>query len=594
VTTTPTVKVSDADGNGVSGTMVTFTVAAGGGVLGTTAQATSASGMAGTTWTLGRFGTNTITATAAGVNGNITFTANAIAPTLTQLGAGYTGYLSGWLNGNNPPPEEYRYGFGFYSSVHTLNAAQVLAQLGWGTWLYPENRSFGQPLCPTGTLARDNWPEWGPTWDGVYQTVEGGMGQWLGSRFPSPTPKFRLNATPDCYNTQISSSAWQFGGTLLPAGKIGLAQLSNRILVPPDGFTFVSTASSQSFVGHAWLALPLTPAYTSPAGVPTGDQSWTLFMRTSNFNGAIAFYTPETWSAVHTNDRTAVGRGHDTRPGWAGSAAIEFGTIPVFENTDSTGVRYRRIPALTFPANANGEAIIQQDFRYYSRQAIWNGVANWIDNGVPAAQLNTTATTEANITTTNFGVRMIPGDEAIELSNWFTGGTILTSTGRTALGIKWIGTTQRGLLPEYYRRTGSSWRPVPVAEVPRETWLIDQSFRTAPTSSFPAVDQSASSPWTSARWRAGPFTTSLNDGSVVEYVWYKFIEQPAIARLGLSDQALQKLQTFVESFHERNGLIGIGIAPPTSGAIATFDSGLFVTPPAGLEKGYVPVVIRQR
>jgi hypothetical protein len=38
---------------------------------------------------------------------------------------------------------------------------------------------------------------------------------------------------------------------------------------------------------------------------------------------------------------------------------------------------------------------------------------------------------------------------------------------------------------------------------------------------------------------------------------------------------------------------GITIPPPSSGNLATLDPGLIVTPPAGLEKGYVPIVIRQ-
>jgi len=35
------------------------------------------------------------------------------------------------------------------------------------------------------------------------------------------------------------------------------------------------------------------------------------------------------------------------------------------------------------------------------------------------------------------------------------------------------------------------------------------------------------------------------------------------------------------------------MAPPTRGELAALDPALFVTPPAGLEVGYVPIVTRQ-
>ncbi len=36
------------------------------------------------------------------------------------------------------------------------------------------------------------------------------------------------------------------------------------------------------------------------------------------------------------------------------------------------------------------------------------------------------------------------------------------------------------------------------------------------------------------------------------------------------------------------------MSPPSSGALASFDSGLLVTPPPGLQYGYVPIVTSQR
>jgi alpha-tubulin suppressor-like RCC1 family protein len=74
----PSVKVTDASANPVSGVAVTFAVASGGGSVTGPNQTTNASGIAAVaSWTLGpAVGTNTLTATAVGLTGSpVTFTA---------------------------------------------------------------------------------------------------------------------------------------------------------------------------------------------------------------------------------------------------------------------------------------------------------------------------------------------------------------------------------------------------------------------------------------------------------------------------------------------------------------------------------------
>jgi hypothetical protein len=91
VATPPAVKVSDKDGNPVSGVAVTFAVASGGGAVNpTTPVTTNASGVAAvTTWTLGTVaGPNTLTATVAlaGIAGSpATFTATGTVGSAGKL-----------------------------------------------------------------------------------------------------------------------------------------------------------------------------------------------------------------------------------------------------------------------------------------------------------------------------------------------------------------------------------------------------------------------------------------------------------------------------------------------------------------------------
>ena len=54
-----------------------------------------------------------------------------------------------------------------------------------------------------------------------------------------------------------------------------------------------------------------------------------------------------------------------------------------------------------------------------------------------------------------------------------------------------------------------------------------------------------------------------------------------------------KLQAFVEKIHATWPIDRDYMAPPSRGALVTLDPALLVTPPKGLEVGYVPIVTRQ-
>ena len=72
------VEVRDQNDSVLSGILVTFSVTAGGGTLGTTSTTTNTNGRASSTLTLGpSVGTNTVSVSAAGIQGGVTFTAEA-------------------------------------------------------------------------------------------------------------------------------------------------------------------------------------------------------------------------------------------------------------------------------------------------------------------------------------------------------------------------------------------------------------------------------------------------------------------------------------------------------------------------------------
>ena len=54
-----------------------------------------------------------------------------------------------------------------------------------------------------------------------------------------------------------------------------------------------------------------------------------------------------------------------------------------------------------------------------------------------------------------------------------------------------------------------------------------------------------------------------------------------------------RLQALVEKIHRSWPIDRDYMPPPTSGELVALDPALFVTPPPGLEVGYVPIVTRQ-
>jgi hypothetical protein len=88
---------------------------------------------------------------------------------------------------------------------------------------------------------------------------------------------------------------------------------------------------------------------------------------------------------------------------------------------------------------------------------------------------------------------------------------------------------------------------------------------------------------------AGPFEAMLADGSVMTYYWYHFADQPAL----LAADEREALQERVELLHTNWTKDREYLPPPTVDKLADLDPAVLVTPPKGLEVGYVPIIIQR-
>ena len=505
---------------------------------------------------------------------------------------GLHGYIG--FSASRPPDRSgYSAGMGFYSAVWPL-IDQPLAdfQIGLaGSWITPDNSdNKTTPLAPNGTLAR-TWKERGPTWDSVFQTVEGGLGYWAGNHFRYGPPKFSMNATPQCYDYEIGSPGWSFfySNDPLPDNRLGIAQLSNRLLIPPDALPLQGNPKGQ-FLGYTWMALPFTDPTTDDP--PTGDQSWTCFLSAANFKGPIAYYIPETWSKIGKLFKYPFiyGRGLDARPGIMGGGAMEINTVPCFDSQDGRGVGYSKIPKLSFPVDDQGRTFLVQDVTYYSKAALYDAFKVWRGGGLACsgrfdakgawqAKLTTSTTRYDQAGKTITGVERVFDTKVFEDNVW---------------GLEWFdnSSSPKGAFPQYFKHVGDKHIVVPAADVPAETRLLAQEFRLA----------SPGEPYTSPTTRAwsqpgpntGPFTVKLGDGSVVTYSWYRFVDQPSFQQYRWSGEKKAALQRLVEKIHANWPIDRDYMAPPSRGTLVALDPALLVTPPRGLEVGYVPIVTHQQ
>ena len=506
--------------------------------------------------------------------------------------------LMGYISSKAPQPSAgYGAGIGFYVAVYPILPEPIdNFQIGLAsTWIVPKNSdNTGAPLCPPGSYARDNWPERAPTYGAVFQTIEGGLGIWESTQFRAgyKPPKFQIVGVPDCYSgNYLISPGWSNETTASADDKMGIAQLSNRFLLPPDGLTFRDNPRGELF-GYSWMALPLADPKKGPP--PTGGQHWTLFLALANFKGPVAFVVPESWSKISAQYLFDYGRGLDAQEGRARGGAQEFNTVPYFEVRDERGTIYSKIPHFIYPVDKKGRTVLMQDVRYYSSKALADALLKWRKGGAePSGRFDTAAEAcfMAEIKAAPLNFRQTSEKKPLTGIDRVVQTAVFDSY---TFGLQWNGSpiSPNGEFPRYYKDTGAGRVAVAAADVPER--LRAREF--APAVNRKSYKSPKAGAWTSPGPAGGPFYADLADGSRVTYYWYRFIDQPSLQqyRSAWSESMRADLQSIAEKIQRSWAIDKEYMPAPRDGKpLVSIDPGLLVTPPAGLEVGYVPIVTGQ-
>jgi hypothetical protein len=382
--------------------------------------------------------------------------------------------LYGYVGYDAKPNPSYGMGVSFYTAAWPLIKQPLQGfQIGLpGTWIIPNNTDNTTiEFCPASTTIHEV-TSFAPTYQGVFQTLEGGLGYWARSKYRYGPPKFSMNATAQCYDYEVATPGWSFfyNDEALADSLLGVAQLSNRLLIPPDALPFKGNPDGD-FMGYSYMALPFTDAYHN-AKVPVGNQSWTCFINTENFKGPIAYYLPETWSKFSEVYPELEGRGLDAREGIIDGGAMEINTVPSFMQYDTDSTMYVKIPKLNFPVEDNGKASLVQDLRFYNKNALYNEVLAWRTSNVPS-----------DGTFKNQGMYQPKMDSTFAKLSIYEVGIENTSTffkpyaKDGIFGFDWGNTAhQTGTFPEYFKKDGEAMRPINASEVPKGLGLIEAEF----------------------------------------------------------------------------------------------------------------------
>ena len=368
--------------------------------------------------------------------------------------------------------------------------------------------------------------------------------------------------------------------------------------------------------GYGYLPLPLTrpKLQTNGKDIPTGDQCWTLFLNTGNFKGPVTFFTPYFWSRNAAVDPRFAGHLLDSRPSDPNRALqMETQHIPSVEATDSKGITYARITPTQFPSDAQGNSSLVHRITSYNKQALWDTVQTWFGGGPPAnGAINSNGEVLHEFTGRGGATWKIYPDgttKGEKVAVAWTSFATPFAPDRHSFGYRWNkqsvahdATGQSGLviLPQYYRLTNDEnqkplWIPIQASEVPAETGLTEVLFERK-RSGPPKVYETPAAPdscWKVPGPKAGPFQSVLGDGSVVTYYWYRFADQPALLNADMTNAEREEIQNRAELLHRHWTKDRDYLAAPASGKLADLDPALIVTPPSGMEIGYVPIVTRQ-
>lgn len=418
--------------------------------------------------------------------------------------------------------------------------------------------------------------------------------------------KYQPGDTVGCYRSFTHSPMFKGAGQLEPhdcswddsfkhtpgvANGMGLAQLSNRLLLQPDGVSFLK----EGMFGSANVKTPFGKVNKSDS-----RNFWTLVFDATNFAGPVAYFLPEFWKlrgrgvenvTRDFKDFSNVPNISISNPGW------EVAQLKMFVQWNGTE-NVTKLPRMAFP-NHNGRSVLWMGTMAHSDKDIIDPLEEALRTGEldPTKLLRNGVPPPSNRCGGASGAHFGDSGTVGTLNNHFN------SAGDCVWSIKVANSScpSDGLCetPQYYVHS----KPIDASDAPKA--LQEARFPTQPQGGTKNIGQPYDAlkytPYGGCRDTPGPADHKLYcaqgvDGSWLGYRWYRFVDQPGLQQVKLTEEERAFMQTRVEKLHlmtptPHNKWIPAGNA--YAEGLATLDPAALTTPPKGLEHGYVPIVLYQ-
>jgi len=490
--------------------------------------------------------------------------------------------------------------FSLYQEPYPLDAQTGLAST-WLTLSDWKDQVGDNDACfckPDGGFKEDNCCATEDKCAGLSNSIEGGPGYWRDT-LPTSRVKYRLGASAGCYSSYARTLGWD--PTVHHCDRMSMAQISNRLMVPPDGISF----KVEGLLGWGWVNAPIGKLSKSDS-----RNFWTLVMDAKDFSGPVAYILPEFWEDREEGWRSESSGLPDfgTVAGMnLGETAFELHGFQIFKGKDGS----YKIPKLAFPYK-NGRAVLGGWHKAYKPEH----VAEPLEKALAEGALDTDKLM-AGIEGSVWYVDQYSAEPRKEPANF------KMPDGKTYVFGEYTTSIEHGQpvwslkIPECFGDGGGDTCQLPqyISEDMKGMHEADapQDLRNSP--SFPEKTESQFGPhgprgdgdkfdargtdYGTCVHEPGPaldtlFCRQTLSPSWIAWKWYKFIDQPGLQRLKLTDEQKEFMQSRVEKLHEMAGQQSQWIkreAGVEEAGIAQFDPAALVEPPEGLEKGYVPVIL---
>jgi hypothetical protein len=473
-----------------------------------------------------------------------------------------------------------------------------------GTWLHGNGINF-DAACGCNPLGWPNNPKVRPdqanyccgsgnkSCSFLFETIEGGA---------QDDERWRAGANVGCFSFKAGVGLFNYGGgegSQHPCGQIAFASLSNRMVMQPNGMSF----EQDGVIGTGYVRTPLGKTSADD------DRSFvTLVSDTETFAGPLGYYLPEFWAG---RDTTALPGGTYPYPKWANQShllkdmgspgvgisndqfAVEWNHGYTFQQNSSSGDLFYKLPPIRFPFPENNELILGLGQKVHTDEelsvpleaALASGSldpAKIMANSKPANCQNDTQKATFHIEgPRDGGENIVIGELATVIEN----NTCIWKLKGDGPYLKF---------PQYLDK---DLKPADMSKVPAA--LINQTFpldKDIFSRVFNGLGNATQTCYTSP----GPADPKLHcahskvNGYWLAYRWYKFVDQPALQRQHLSAAQRAFLQHRIEVLHDMLGPVSRwlkpGIATPGTD-LAHVDPVALVSPPPGLETGYVPIAM---